>query len=105
MDHMQNALFEEIASISAHGDVINSMDFSVDGKYLVTGSANGQVKIWEIGEKVTEKLNIEVERNIHSVSMAYHSYRVAVASDHKHVQLFDLEIEYIFLCLYKYLLD
>jgi WD40 repeat protein len=39
---------EELPSLRGHGDVVNSVAFSPDGRTLVSGSWDRQIKIWDL---------------------------------------------------------
>jgi len=42
-------VWREVATLWGHGDYVNSVSFSPDGKFLASGSDDKTVKLWEVG--------------------------------------------------------
>jgi WD40 repeat protein len=42
-------VWREVATLRGHGDVVRSVAFSPDGKFLASGSEDQTVKVWEVG--------------------------------------------------------
>ena len=53
---MADTLELKIAEQNAHSKVITSVDFSPDGKTIVSGSDDKTLKVWAAGEMATSPL-------------------------------------------------
>jgi len=52
---------EQIGLISAYNDKIDALAFSADGQWLASGSADDTIKIWNVRQTLSHKINNEAE--------------------------------------------
>ena len=83
--------YNDIKTLNGHSNIVNSVSFSRDGEYVVSGSNDKSVKIWssESGE-VVRTLNGHTE-NIFSVSFSPDGKYVVSGSRDKSVKIWSTE--------------
>ena len=84
---------EQVGTAIGHNDVINCLDFSGDGKYLASGSEDGSVLIWEIGDGQFPKsiATLAVTTPVTRLSFNPQTYQLAVTSESKDIRLYNLK--------------
>ncbi|KIX08125.1 uncharacterized protein Z518_02781 [Rhinocladiella mackenziei CBS 650.93] len=55
---------EQVANLSGHAAWITSLDWSYTGQYLLSGSLDGKVKVWDIDRRTCVATHSESERGI-----------------------------------------
>jgi WD40 repeat protein len=65
-----------IGQLTGHGDQINSLDFSPDGQYLVTGAGDGLVQLWDYQNQRVVKV-LEPGDDVKSVNFAPDGQHIA----------------------------
>ncbi|GAA0891561.1 hypothetical protein GCM10009122_12400 [Fulvivirga kasyanovii] len=84
---------KQIATAIGHTNVINSLDFTGDGKYLASGSDDGTIRVWKVDntERLRTVTTIEVGKRVTGLSFNNKTQSLAVASDNKNVLLYNLK--------------
>lgn len=84
---------QQVSTAIGHTNVINSLDFTVNGRYLASGSDDGTIRIWKIdsSERLRTATTIEVGKRITGLSFNNKTQALAVASDSKNVLLYNLK--------------
>ncbi len=84
---------EQVGTAKGHNNVINSLDFTGNGKYLASGSDDGLVKVWKVEEthNMTEVSNLSVGTRVTGLSFNNKTQSLVVASDQRNVLVFDLQ--------------
>ena len=83
---------EQVGTAKGHNNVINSLDFTGNGKYLASGSDDGTIKIWAVAESHTmaEVTTLDVGSRVTGLSFNDKNQSLAVASDQREVIVYDL---------------
>lgn len=83
----------QIHTALGHTNVVNSLDFMGDGKYLASGSDDGTIKLWSVKDnaKLVNVSTIEVGTRVTGLSFNKKTRGLAVASDQRSVLLYDLK--------------
>ena len=83
---------EQVGTAIGHLDVINTLDFSGDGKYLASGSEDGTVLIWEIGEGQYPKSVATLAETTPVTRLSFNpqTFQLAVTSESKDIRLYNL---------------
>ncbi|MDX2305475.1 MAG: caspase family protein [Microscillaceae bacterium] len=58
---------QQVSQISEQEDVINSLTFSADGKYLASGSSDNSIRVWDVSMPSSPKLISVLKGHIESV--------------------------------------
>ncbi|UII33484.1 caspase family protein [Fulvivirga ulvae] len=84
---------KQVSAAIGHTNVINSLDFTGDGKYLASGSDDGTIRIWKAdsSERLRTVATIEIGKRITGLAFNNKTQALAVASDSKNVLLYDLK--------------
>lgn len=82
----------QVATAIGHVDVINSLAFSGDGKYLASGSADQTIRIWKLAGQETLPLLLSIPVNgiVTSLSFNSRTQDIAVAFESRDVVVFPL---------------
>ncbi|MDH5599146.1 MAG: WD40 repeat domain-containing protein, partial [Cyclobacteriaceae bacterium] len=82
----------QIATAIGHTDVIGALDFSGDGKFLVSGGDDGKVMVWEMGlsRKLKTVATFEVGSPVLNLSLNKKTDALAVATQSKNITVADL---------------
>ncbi|MDZ8106238.1 MAG: hypothetical protein RM338_11540 [Nostoc sp. DedQUE12a] len=81
---------KERNSLEGHSDTVTSVSFSLDGKMLVSGSADGVVIIWNRNGKKIKNFKAH-ENKITSLGFSPNSQKILSASEDKTLKLWTLE--------------
>ncbi|MEM7107413.1 MAG: caspase family protein [Bacteroidota bacterium] len=83
---------KQVSTAVGHKNVINSLDFTGDGKYLASGSDDGTILIWQfLGEEETKSIHtIEVGSRVAKLSFNKKSNTLVVASESKNIKVYNL---------------
>ena len=84
---------EELLRVDAHDDLIASLEFSTDGERLASGSLDGQVMLWQLGDQLEAQTLVErnsVRERCHCVTFSPNGKLVA-ASLGRRIIVWDLE--------------
>jgi superkiller protein 8 len=55
---------EQVANMSGHASWITSLDWNFTGQYLLSGSLDGKVKVWDIERRVCVATHNESEKGL-----------------------------------------
>lgn len=55
---------EQIANMTGHAAWITSLDWNHTGQYLLSGSLDGKVKVWDIAQRVCVATHSESEKGL-----------------------------------------
>jgi superkiller protein 8 len=55
---------EQIANLSGHAAWITSLDWSHTGQYLLSGSVDGKVKVWDVERRVCVATHSESDKGL-----------------------------------------
>jgi WD40 repeat protein len=80
----------QTAMARGHSDVINSLSFSGNGKYLASGSADRSVRIWSVSSGLTHKITLPIPGIVSCISFNPKTQDLAVAQENKDVIVFAL---------------
>ncbi|HEX6224070.1 MAG TPA: caspase family protein [Chryseolinea sp.] len=82
----------QVSTAVGHTDVINSLSFSGNGKYLASGSADNTVKIWKVeaAPRLTVIANIPVPSAVSCVAFNSVTQDLAVAHESADILVFGL---------------
>jgi len=69
-DIIHKANYKTIATLKGHANAVKSLDFSKDGRFLVSGSSDNTCKIWNTS-------NWALEKNIVWAKLAAFTYKIA----------------------------
>ncbi|KAL4505772.1 hypothetical protein ABPG73_004657 [Tetrahymena malaccensis] len=84
--------FQLIKTIREHNQVISSVAFSTDGKYLVTGSNENAFKIWKVDNEFELMNKIEGHNiPISSVAFSFNNKYFATSSEDKTCRIWNVE--------------
>lgn len=83
---------KQVSTAVGHKNVINSLDFTGDGKFLASGSDDGTVLIWQfLGKGETKSVHsIDVGSRVAKLSFNKRSNALAVASEAKNIKIYNL---------------
>lgn len=83
---------EQVSTAVGHENVINTLDFDASGKYLVSGSDDGTIRVWKVSPAPNYRTAavIEMGARVASVSFNKKNNNLAVSIEDKYVYLFDL---------------
>ncbi|MEO1052143.1 MAG: caspase family protein [Bacteroidota bacterium] len=83
---------KQIATAIGHTNVINSLDFTGNGRFLASGSDDGLVMVWEYtGQKLLQlTTTINVGNRVSSLSFNSKNNNLAVAAEGKEVIVYNL---------------
>ncbi|MEL7002052.1 MAG: caspase family protein, partial [Bacteroidota bacterium] len=84
---------KQVAKAVGHENVINSLDFTGDGKFLASGSDDGTILLWKMDNmpNLRSVSKIEVGARVTSLSFNKKTRALAVASDQRNVLLYNLK--------------
>jgi WD40 repeat protein len=86
----------QVATALGHKDVINSLAFTGNGKYLVSGSNDGTLKVWKVDASTpmySQELSIETGAPVKYLAMNLVNMDVAIAQEGKtEVSIYSLAI-------------
>lgn len=71
---------ERTITLSGHTNAVNSVDFSPDGKTIVTGGADKSINIWEVGSGKLERKLIGHTDPVHSIRISPNGNTIASGS-------------------------
>ena len=75
--------FDKIKELNGHNDVVSSIEYSPDGKKLVSGGFDHTIKIWNL-ENGAQIVEIKIlNRFVRSVAISLDGKTLASASDDK----------------------
>ena len=82
---------EQVATAIGHSNVINGLDFSGDGKYLLSAGDDGFIKFWRVdrSKELKEAGSIEIGFPISGISVNPKAKQVAVSTQSKEVWVYD----------------
>ena len=81
---------QETLTLKGHTDVVNSVAFSPDGKWIVTGSSDKTLRVWD-SETGQETLTLKGHSNIViSVSFSPDGKRIVSGSDDETAKVWDM---------------
>jgi WD40 repeat protein len=82
----------QVSTAMGHHDVINSLSFSGNGKYLASGGADNSVKIWKVetAPKLSVIASISVPSQVSCVAFNQVTQDLAVAHESSDILLFGL---------------
>lgn len=82
----------QVATAVGHTDVINSLSFAGNSKYLASGSADGTVRIWKMENFPTliTTATLEVGTPVYSLSFNRTTQDLAVASESNNIMVYPL---------------
>ena len=83
---------KETCRATGHGNVVNTMDFSYDGKYLASGDDDGAVIIWKVAadSALAKAGELNFGNRISALSFAPDNMNLAIASDDKDARIYDV---------------
>ncbi len=75
----------QVATAVGHTDVVNGLGFSNDSKYLVSGSNDGQIKVWAVSNAIQYEnvLSIPVGAPINNLALNPVTLDIAIAAEGK----------------------
>jgi WD40 repeat protein/energy-coupling factor transporter ATP-binding protein EcfA2 len=95
-DHVLGSLIQsaysvrEFNQLEGHGEEINSISFSKDGKYLASSSDDRSIILWDLKNNKSKIFRGHSNR-INSVSYSPDGKRIASGSDDKTIKIWDLK--------------
>src|SRR5260370_1386215 len=72
-----------------HSDILNTVAWSPDGKYIASGSADGTVRMWEVATGKQKYVYRGHLASVNSLVWSPDSQRIASGSSDKTVQVWD----------------
>ena len=78
---------------SGHSEMVTSVDFSFDGRLIVTGSADGTTLLWDAESGAEIRKFTQHTRSVNSVRFAPNSYLVLTGSSDETARLWDAEYD------------
>ena len=83
---------KQVSTAIGHSNVINTLDFTGDGKYLASGSDDGTILIWQVlGKEETKSIHkIDVGSRVAKLSFNQKTNALAVASESKNIKVYNL---------------
>ena len=90
----------QTAVLSGHTHEINSLDFSSDGKLLVSGGADATIKLWDVQTGGVVKTFHGHEMQVWSVSISADYARIASGALDNTIRLWDIQTEECY-CIIK----
>jgi WD40 repeat protein len=88
--HLEKNL--QVATAEGHQEIITSLSFSGDGKYLASGSADRTVKVWQMEERKTliEATTITTNYPVSSISFNPQTTELAVGNGGKDIAIYNI---------------
>src|SRR5258708_8021855 len=80
---------EHVAIYQGHTNIVNTVAWSPDGKYIASGSADGTVRIWEVATGEQKYVYRGHLASVNSLVWSPDSQRIASGSSDKTVQILD----------------
>ncbi|MEM9859714.1 MAG: caspase family protein, partial [Bacteroidota bacterium] len=83
---------KQVSTAIGHDNVINTLDFTGDGKYLASGSDDGTIRIWQFSnDEETKSIHqIDVGSRVANLSFNKKTNALVVASESKNLKLYNL---------------
>lgn len=89
----EEIFLQEIAVLQGHEHVIKAINYTPDGKYLVSASSDGAIKIWDLKKKRVRGALHGHELAVNALAIAPNGTLVASASSDGSVRIWDLNTE------------
>jgi WD40 repeat protein len=78
-------------ALDGHTDTVNAVVFSIDGRFLISGGKEGELKIWHV-ETGNLVRTVKAHRgSINSIALSHDGRTIATGSDDKNVKLWLLQ--------------
>lgn len=90
-----NQPWQRIKTFSGHTDAVTSVVFSRDGRFLVSGSCDRTLRLWQLSSERSISLTTQHQDAIQSIAISPNGQLVASGSKDKIVELWDLSTRQI----------
>ncbi len=91
--YSEGVFLQEAAVLQGHEHVIKAINYTPDGKYLVSASSDGAIKIWDLKKKRVRGALRGHELAVNALSISQNGNLLASASSDGTVRIWDLTTE------------
>ncbi|MDR3646332.1 MAG: WD40 repeat domain-containing protein [Candidatus Babeliales bacterium] len=81
---------KKIKKLKGHTNMVNSIAFSHDGKYLASGSSDKKIRIWDV-ENGNIKKTVALKNSVNSIAYSSDDKYLALGSEDKTIRILHLE--------------
>jgi len=78
-------------SLAAHAHKCYSVDMHPEGRYILSGGADGLAALWDTSELICEKVIHQIDSGLRIVKFSHTGQFIAIASESSRIEIFETE--------------